>query len=210
MSPSLTVLSELRQAQVYAAVAALDCAQSPIPPHLFPALAEPALRRVVEEVLAASGRVIVTWPDGLISGYSDAIGARLADEGLGILSEIDRAVLAVIMIFSVAIPRAEGELPPEAPWTNGRPVPDEQFDGGAIPPGKVKQSLRRLTDADLIRVAPGRGRVLGPQFNRLTPQATTFLFEQLVLLADPYGSLADSIKRRRTHQRRTTVPEALS
>lgn len=210
MPASLAVLSERRQDQVNAAVAALDNARTPIPPNLFPALAEPALRRVVEDVLAASGRVLITCTNGLISGYDDAIGARLAEEGLGVLPEIDRAVLAVILIFSVAIPRAEGELPPEASWTNGRPVPDEVFDGVAIQPVQVTPAIRRLTDADLIRVVPGKGRVLGAQFHRLTPRATSFLFEQLVLLADPYGSLADSIKRRRGHQHRTTFQEASS
>ncbi|MEU9891207.1 hypothetical protein [Sphaerisporangium sp. NPDC051011] len=202
------MLSERRQDQVNAAVAALDNARTPIPPNLFPALAEPALRRVVKDVLAASGRVLITHPNGLISGYDDTVAARLAEEGLGILPATDRAVLAIILIFSVAIPRAEGELPPEAPWTNGRPVPDEKFDGIAIRAGQVRDTLQRLTDADLVRVIPGKGRVLGAQFHRLTPQATSFLFEQLVLLADPYGSLADSIKRRRTQQYRTTSQEA--
>lgn len=207
MLPSLTALSERRRAQVYSAVAALDHARSPVPPHLFAALAEPALRRVVEDVLTASGRVLITCPNGLISGYGDDIAARLADDGFGILPEVDRAVLALILIFSVAIPRAEGELPAEAPWTNGRPVPNEQFRGCSVPPGQVQQSLRRLADADLVRRVPGKGLVPGAQFHRLTKHATTFLFEQLVLLADPHGSLADSIRRRRAHQHHRTNPE---
>jgi hypothetical protein len=207
MLPSLATLSEQRQSQVHAAVAALDHARHPVPPHLFPALAEPVLRRVVEDVLAASGRVLITWPDGLISGYDDAIASRLASDGLGILPHVDRAVLTLILIFSVAIPRAEGELPPEAPWTNGRPVPDEQFRGCAIKLSQMEGPVQRLTDADLVRRVPGKGLVLGAQFNRLTKHATTFLFEQLVLLADPHGSLADSIKRRRAHQHRATIQE---
>jgi hypothetical protein len=207
MLPSLAALSEQRQSQVHAAVAALDHARSPVPPHLFPALAEPALRCVVEDVLAASGRVLITWPNGLISGYDDAIASRLADDGLGILPDTDRAVLALILIFSVAIPRAEGELPAEAPWTNGRPVPDEQFRGCAIKASWVEQSVQRLTDADLVRRVPGKGLVPGAQFYRLTKHATAFLFEQLVLLADPHGSLADSIRRRRAHQHRAMTLE---
>lgn len=195
MIASFAALSAGRQDQVMAAVNAVESSARPLPAILFPALAEASLRHVVEEVLAASGRVLISSPLGFISGYDDDMAQRLAEEGIGILGSTDRAVLAFVMIFSVAIPRAEGEFPAGAPWTAGRPVPDVLFKDSMLQPVDVEPAIRRLRDASLLDRVPGKGLVLGEQFNRLTKQASTLLFEQLVLLAEPGGSLAESIKR---------------
>ena len=194
---SFAALSASRRDQVMAAVRAVETAARPLPAALFPALAEASLRHVVEDVLAASGRVLISSASGFISGYDDDMAQRLAKDGIGILGSIDRAVLAFVMIFSVAIPRAEGEFPADAPWTTGRPVPDTFFKDSLLQNVDTDPAIRRLRDASLLHRVPGKGLILGDQFNRLTKQASTRLFEQLILLAEPGGSLAESIMRHR-------------
>ncbi|MEV5124669.1 hypothetical protein AB0K49_18040 [Streptomyces decoyicus] len=109
---------------------------------------------------------------------------------------MDRAVLTLVVVFSVVIPRASGAVSPETLWTQGEPVLKEQLRNAAVSDGALDAALRRLTDADLVRYARP-GLLLGHQFLRLTPQVETRLFEELVLLADPHGALAESIRRRR-------------
>src|ERR1700683_2609896 len=127
MTAALDMLPPTRRADVLAAVCALECAGGPVPLTAFRALAEPTLREIVQEVLAAAGRVLVQAGTGFVSGYDDRIAERLAEEGTGILRRDDRAVLALVLLFSVAIPRAEGKIPPEASWTHARPVPRERL-----------------------------------------------------------------------------------
>jgi hypothetical protein len=196
MTAGLDALPQQRQADVLAALCALETDDRPLPTASYRALAEPALREVVREMLAAAGRVLVETGTGYTSGYDDGIADRLAEKGIGILPPDDRAVLTLVLLFSVAIPRAEGKLAPEAPWTLGRPVPRERLYGTKLPKGVVKAALQRLQDAGITHnigdsVRPGR------QFGRLTPAMSTTIFEELLLLADPQGPLADAIRRRR-------------
>ena len=206
MVETFKTLSSSRQDQVRAAVLALECAERPLPAAMFPALAEAPLRHVVEDVLEASGRVLITSGGGFTSGYADDMAERLADEGLGILAAADRAVLTIVMIFSVAIPRARGELPSDAPWTAGQPVPDILFKDSMIQDVDATDAIRRLRRASLLIRVPGKGLLLGDQFHRLTKLATTLLFEQLIVLADPRGSLAESIRRQRERGGDETSP----
>jgi hypothetical protein len=123
MTAALEMLAPARRADVLAAVCALEYASAPVPLASFRALAEPALREAVEEVLAAAGRVLLTVGTGFLSGYDDRIAARLAEEGAGVLRLDDRAVLTLVLLFCVAIPRAEGRIPHEGSWTQAQPVP---------------------------------------------------------------------------------------
>jgi hypothetical protein len=197
----LEALSEQRRAEVRAAVCAVETALRPVPAARFRALAEVPLRRVVEEVLAASGRALLGVGDGFVSGYDDTVRARLADEGVGVLPVEDRAVLTLVLLFSVAVPRAGGSVLPQALWTQGVPVSRERLKESAVPDGVVDAALSRLATADLVRStgsrSTGSGFVLGSQLLRLTPAAQADLFEQLVLLAEPRGVMAESIWRRR-------------
>jgi len=198
------MLPPTRRADVLAAVCALECAGGPVPLTSFRALAEPALREIVQEVLAAAGRVLVQAGTGFVSGYDDRVAERLAEEGTGILRRDDRAVLALVLLFSVAIPRAEGKIPPEASWTHARPVPRERLADTRLYATAIKAALQRLQDAGIVR-STNSGLVPGPQFDRLTPAVSAALFEELVLLAEPEGALAESIRRRR-RARRTGQP----
>lgn len=76
----LQALPEQRRAEVRAAVCAVETARLPVPAAYFRALAEVPLRRVVEEVLAASGRELLAVGEGFLSGYDDAVRKRLAAE----------------------------------------------------------------------------------------------------------------------------------
>jgi hypothetical protein len=192
----LDALPQQRQAEVLAALCALEADSRPVPAASYRALAEPALREVIREVLATAGRVLVETGAGYTSGYDDGIADRLAEEGIGVLPPDDRAVLALVLLFSVAIPRAEGKLAPEAPWTLGHPVPRARLHGAKVPKGVVKAALQRLQDAGITRNVGDSVRP-GPQFDRLTPAMSTTIFEELLLLADPQGPLADAIRRRR-------------
>jgi hypothetical protein len=196
MTAGLDALPQQRQADVLAALCALETDSKPVPATSYRALAEPALREIVKEMLADAGRVLVETGAGYTSGYDDGIADRLAEEGIGVLPLDDRAVLTLVLLLSVAIPRAEGKLAPEAPWTLGRPIPRERLQGMKVPKGIVKAALKRMQDAGITRNV-GDGVRPGPQFDRLTPVMSTMIFEELLLLADPQGPLADAIRRRR-------------
>lgn len=203
--PALEALSHNRRADVRAAVCAVESAMLPVRPTHFRALAETPLRVVVEQVLAASGRTLLAVGGGYLSGYTDEIRQRLAHEGTGVLPREDRAVLTLIMLFSVAIPRASGTTLPDQLWTQGASVTRDQLKGCRVSDAVLTSALQRLTDADLVRRTK-TGYALGNQFLRLTPAVGTELFERLILLADPDSPLAESIRRR--HVPRVAVPTA--
>jgi hypothetical protein len=197
MTGTLDLLPPARQADVLTAVRALETAAGPLPPKSYRALAESALREVVKELLAAAGRVLVPVGTGYTTGYDDGIAVRLAADGIGILRPEDRAVLVLVLLLSVAVPRAESTILAGDSWTKGEPVSRDWLrDESRVKKGAVDESLRRLQDAGLIRSRKD-GVVPGPQFDRLTPAATEAIFEELILLAEPEGALADSIRRRR-------------
>lgn len=197
MTTALDSLSPARQADVLTAVCALESAHAPLLAVNYRALAEPDLRQVVGELLAAAGRVLVAVGTGYTSGYADDIAERLAAEGTGVLRPEDRAVLTLVLLFAVAIPRAEGAIPAGAPWTQAKAVSREQLYGTLIHRKTIDSALQRLSEAAIVRSVKG-GLVPGPQFDRLTEAMSARVFEELVLLAEPQCPLADTIRRRRT------------
>lgn len=194
--PLLDSLPAVRRAEVMSAVAAVETAERPVPGSAFRALAEAPMRHVVEQVLAASGRILLRSGSGYLSGYDDAIVTRFTEEGIGVLQAEDRAVLTLVVLFAIAIPRAERTIPADAPWSRGDPVPRERLKDSRLPDGVIDAALRRLRDARIVSSGPG-GISPGPQFDRLTSAASARIFEELVLLAEPEGSLAEQIRRRR-------------
>ncbi|WP_326731896.1 hypothetical protein [Streptomyces phaeochromogenes] len=192
----LNALAPQRRADVRAAVCAVETAMRPVAAVSYRALAEVPLRMVVQQVLAASGRTLLAVGRGFLSGYDDGIRKRLASEGIGVLPAQDRAVLTLVLLYSVAVPRAAGTLSEETLWTQGRPVARERLKESMMGDGAVDAALRRLGHAGLVH-STAQGFVLGPQFLRLTVQASASLFEELVVLAEPQGALAESIQRRR-------------
>ncbi|MFE9751142.1 hypothetical protein ACFYOT_40075 [Saccharothrix saharensis] len=193
----LDMLPTNRRYDVLSAVAALETAELPVPAREFRALMEVPLRHVVEQVLAEAGRVLIKRGGGYITGYDDRIRERLAAEGIGVLRPDQSAVLAMVLLLSVAIPRAEGRLSADAPWTDGDPVSPALLKTGLIKrQSTIEEALRELRALGLVKSATG-GIVLGPQVLRLTQRATTILFEEMILLAEPHGDLALAIRRQR-------------
>ncbi len=146
--------------------------------------------------LPAQRRTEVMSGSGYLSGYDDAVAARFVEEGIGVLPPEDRAVLTLVVLLTVAIPRAERTIPADAPWSRAEPVPRERLKDSRLADNVINGALRRLRDARIINSGP-RGIAPGPQFDRLTPSASARIFEELILLAEPGGSLAEQIRRRR-------------
>lgn len=196
-APALADLSPARQSEVLAALTAVETAVEPVPRTALRALVDEGLRATLTAVLAEAGRVLVETDAGFLSGYDDTVAERLAADGIGVLPEDDRAVLALVLLHTVAIPRARGDLPANDDWT-GVPVARERLhDSRQISGVRIDAALRRLQDAGILRPGGRPSIVPGPQFCRITPEASRRLFEELVLLAEPGGALADSIRRRR-------------
>lgn len=194
---ALDALSPARRAEVMAAVRAVEEADRPVPRAAFRALADETLRASVEQALAAAGRILLERPAGFLSGYDDRTAARLAAEGAGVLPPNDRAVLTLVLLFTVAMPRARGTIPADADWTVAEPVDPRTLKDSKLPDVLINASVRRLRDAGVLGYGRNRWVVPGPQFARLTPAAVSSLYEELVLLAEPEGLLAESIRRRR-------------
>ncbi|WP_223166370.1 hypothetical protein [Nonomuraea sp. SYSU D8015] len=128
-----------------------------------------------------------------------AHGMRAASMRLGVS---ERAVLTLVLVHSVAIPRAEGLLPEDS-WLSPHPTPaDELRRHTQLPIGELEAALRILRHAGLLsQVKAGEeagGYVPGPQFHRLTPAARRRLQEELILAAGPNTPLAAAVRARRS------------
>lgn len=191
-------LSESDQALVQAAVAAVEDAESPVREYEYRALRDPELRDSVRRCLDETGRVLLKTELGYISGYADDVRPALAELGIGILDPVERSVLILVLLHSVAIPRAKGRITGSG-WDHGEPVDREQIYDSKVPDTDIRAALPGLIARGLIRTSGRRKRLLpGPQLARLTPDASARLWEELVLLAEPDGVLADVIRRRRS------------
>ncbi|MEV0233042.1 hypothetical protein [Nonomuraea sp. NPDC050786] len=114
----------------------------------------------------------------------------------------ERAVLTLVLVHSVAIPRAEGLLPEDS-WLSPHPTPvDELRRHTQLPIGELEAALRTLRHSGLLnQVKAGEeagGYVPGPQFHRLTPAARRRLQEELILAAGPNTPLAAAVRARRS------------
>jgi hypothetical protein len=201
--PVLADLSQRQRDEVLAAFAAVEHAADPVPEAQLPALRDVTLRRSVADLLHRVGRTLV--PAGRqhwTSGYRDEVAAALTADGWNGLPVTERAVLVLILVHSVAIPRTEGNLADDS-WVSARPTPlTELQDASQIPRGRLRPALRRLREAGLVQVVAGRdgqstSYVPGPQFHRLTPAARARLQEELILAAGPDTPLAAAIRARR-------------
>jgi hypothetical protein len=204
----LRAYDERRRAELVAAYMAVEHAAEPVSEVRFAALREPALRRTVEEMLALSGRTLVrSEQTRWISGYRDDVAAELAGDPECVPPVQERAVLTLVLIHSVAIPRAAGLLADDS-WTSPHPTPlDELRRRTQLPVVELEASLRRLRLAGLVsQVKAGAdeagGFVPGPQFHRLTGAARRRLQEELILAAGPDSPLAAAIRARRRGRER--------
>ncbi|MBB4916658.1 hypothetical protein [Streptosporangium saharense] len=193
----LTPFDERRRAEIVAAFMAVEHAAEPVEEARFPALRDPAPRRTVAEMLRRRGRVLVQDRERWTSGYEDGT-AMLVGASLG---EAERAVLVLVLVHSVAIPRADGLLPADS-WLSPFPAQaDELRRHTRLPVGELDAALRTLRHAGLVaQVKAGEeagGYIPGPQFHRLTPQARRRLQEELILAAGPHTPLAAAVRANR-------------
>ncbi|MER6824658.1 hypothetical protein ABT352_01535 [Streptosporangium sp. NPDC000563] len=208
--PILAELSEQHRDEVLAALAAVEHSAHPVPEAQMLALRDATLRRVLQRLLYRVGRTLVPVGDAQwTSGYRDDIAAELTAEGWNALPVIDRAVLVLVLIHSVAIPRSQGILSGDS-WISARPTPaDELLRYAQLGKGDVRAALQRLRAAGLVQLAPTRGQgsaggpayLPGPQLHRLTPMARHALQQELILAAAPHSPLAAAIRARRAHPR---------
>jgi hypothetical protein len=194
---SLGELDATRRADVLVAVRAVEEAEQPVPRTALHALADATLRASVERVLLDSGRVLLEAPRGFLSGYADDVREALTADGIGFLPAEDRSVLCLVLLHAIAIPRARGTIPREADWTVAEPVDPRTLFVSKLPDSMIKAAVRRLRDAGILGYGSKHWIVPGPQFTRLTPAVIELIFEELVMLAEPDGLLAESIRRRR-------------
>jgi hypothetical protein len=180
---------------VLEAIAVLELAEEPVGEDHFEALRDPALRAQVATALGAAGRVLVSVDDGWTSGYDDTIADRLADNGIGILRPDDRAVLTLVLLRSVAAPRARGRLGTTG-WTGEPTTIDDLALNRHLTKARIQAAVRRLRRAGVLRPGHRAALVPGPQFDRLTPERSQRLWEDLVIVCQPQGMLAEVIRRR--------------
>nr|WP_236714932.1 hypothetical protein [Nonomuraea pusilla] len=197
---------ERRRAELVAAYMAVEHAAEPVQEARFAALRDPALRHTLAEMLARRGRVLVQHRERWTSGYDDGCAPALEPHGPAAegwaLGVSERAVLTLVLVHSVAIPRAEGLLPEDS-WLSPHPTPVEELRRHTqVPIGELESALRVLRHAGLLtQVKAGEeagGYVPGPQFHRLTPAARRRLQEELILAAGPHTPLAAAVRARRS------------
>lgn len=193
----LSAYDERRRAELVAAFMAVEHAAEPVHEARFAALRDPALRRTLAEMLARRGRSLIQRRESWISGYDDAVTAPARSP------EGERAVLTLVLVHSVAIPRADGLLS-EDTWLSPYPVAVEELRRRTLLPiGELESALRALRQAGLLTQVKAvsdeisGGYVPGPQFHRLTTAARKRLQEELILAAGPHTPLASAIRSRR-------------
>ena len=204
----LAPLTDRDRELVTVAVKAVEYSRDPVGEAEIPGLRDPILRRCIDGLLRLRGRTLVqvdrfTWT----SGYHDDVTRNLVADGWQSLPEADRAVLALVLIHSVAIPRAEGTLTSDS-WTSSVPAPMEELrQRSQVPVGQLQSSLARLRAAGLVKNAKAKnylgsgqtvtGYIPGPQFHRLTPAARQRLQDAFIMAAAPESPLASIIRARR-------------
>jgi hypothetical protein len=219
----LSAYDERRRAELVAAFMVVEHTAEPVQEARFAALRDPALRRTLGEMLTRRGRTLIQHRERWISGYDDEAAAAASGVASGVastpprgvagassparpggpeLGESERAVLTLVLVHSVAIPRAEGLLPEDS-WLSPHPTPaDELRRHTQLPIGELEAALRILRHAGLLtQVKAGEeagGYVPGPQFHRLTPAARRRLQEELILAAGPDTPLAAAVRARRS------------
>jgi DNA-binding transcriptional ArsR family regulator len=198
----LAELSERHREEVLAAYSALENSADPVHEALLSALRDATLRRSLQDLLNQVGRTLVKADHShWTSGYRDDVAAQLTSTGWNPLEPIDRAILTLVLLHSVAIPRSAGGLDADT-WVSPHPTaPDEIYKHSQLPREEARTALGRLRAAGLVQLdrRRGTGYVPGPQFSRLTPAARRRLQEELILAAGPDTPLAAAVRIRRLH-----------
>ncbi|MFJ1880945.1 hypothetical protein [Streptomyces sp. NPDC088137] len=203
----LQPLGDKQRDALVSAWAALEYGSEPASEAGLPALRDAALRHLLEQMLHMTGRTLVHAGAYLwTSGYRDDIAAELVAKGWGILPPLERAALILVLIHSVAIPRAEGRLVGDD-WQSPHPTTPTRLRKLSQVHGqrRLSDALQWLRAAGLVRAmrgsdpeTAGASYVPGPALRRLTPAARQRLQENLILAVGPETALATAIMVRRS------------
>jgi hypothetical protein len=193
-------LSATDETAVGEAVGALEIVDGSVPSGVFPALEDPALRKAISARLEECGRTLIRVGEGWTSGYRDDVADTLIELGIGVLPPEDRAVLILVLLRTVAIPRARGSATGKT-WGNTEGVRGTSVDELArnrnISKNQITESVRRLCGCGLVD--RHRGMLLpGPALLRLTSKRAAQLWENLLLVAAPDSVYAQAVRARRT------------
>ncbi|WP_405649625.1 hypothetical protein OG581_52540 [Streptomyces sp. NBC_01386] len=184
---------------VRSAIASLETARRPLPRASLPGLTDPAMRSLAERFLLSCGRHLLQTPDGnWITGATDPVADALVEEETGTLTDVERAVLALVLLHTVAIPRAQGRHR-HSRWT-GEPhavTLATLASNRKISKAAMSAALRRLRAAGMVAESTTGRYIPGPALDRLTEQRSGLLWEDLILVGRPDGHLAAAIRRRR-------------
>ncbi|MER5698790.1 hypothetical protein ABT255_17690 [Streptomyces mirabilis] len=184
---------------VRSAVATLETSRRTVPRGDLPALTDPAVRALTEAALLPCGRQLMQTADGnWTTGYTDPAADALVQEGTGTLTDTERAVLALVLLRTVAIPRARG-WHRHSRWT-GEPhsvTLQELATNREIPKVAINAALRGLRAAGLVAETTTGRYIPGPALERLPEHRSALLWEDLILVGRPDGHLAAAIVRRR-------------
>lgn len=208
----LQPLGDRQRDALVAAWAALEYGSEPVNEAALPALRDAALRHFLDQMLQRTGRTLLLAGAYLwTSGFRDDIAAELTANGWGVLPPLERAALTLVLIHSVAIPRAEGRLAGDGDdWESTHPTTPTRLRKLSQVHGqrRLSDALQRLRAAGLIRVVrgadpqmAGASYVPGPALRRLTPAARRRLQENLILAVGPETALATAIMVRRNLDR---------
>lgn len=187
-------------------ITALEIARGPLPPRDLPALNDPDIRAHVQAALAAIGRTLIRTPQGTwTTGYPDPVAEALAAAGIGTLSPAERTVLALVLLHTVALPRAQGRRThPHWNATQHSVTLRELARNRALTKTTIREALRTLTAAGMVDTAGQGNYVPGPCLQRLSETRIVALWEDLILAGRPDGHLARAIARRRQAARPTS------
>jgi hypothetical protein len=191
----------VNEALVAQLIRVLETSAAPIDTDQWPELADPIVIAELGRRLRRAGRQLITLtrtdPGGVavpayLSGYDDALSAALRSESEQQLSPRDTAVLTLVLLHSVVIPRARGRLP-AGRWIPGIPVEETAlFTNRNFGKDEIRESLKQLKAAHLL----DKGNRPGPAWWRLTPAGAAQIAEALVLACRPTSLLAEEIRRR--------------
>ncbi|WP_329353779.1 hypothetical protein [Streptomyces anulatus] len=181
------------------AIATLETARRPVPRGELPVLADPAMRAAVEQALLPCGRQLLQTGDGnWVTGFCDPLADALVAEGVGTLAAVDRAVLALVLLHTVAIPRAQGRHR-HSRWTGEAHTVTlaELASNRRISKAAMRTALRRLRAAGMVAETTTGRYLPGPALDRMSEARSNLLWEDLILVGRPDGQLAAAIRRRR-------------
>ncbi|SCF02886.1 hypothetical protein GA0070607_4606 [Micromonospora coriariae] len=179
-------------------ICALEAAEGPIRHADLPMLMDPAIRSSVEITLSRCGRTLVSvGSHSWITGYPSAVAATLARHQVGTLQPMERAVLALVLLHTVAIPRARG-IQLDDTWASTHPVQmDTLIANRTVKRTTAVAALRGLRRAGFVATARAGGYLPGPALLRLTPNQRNLLWEDLIVLGRPNGYMARRIREQR-------------